>query len=91
MSMLGELSPHLVRDYWQIVKDTLREIFQWQEMGGVLDLQSEISSLPIEEQAIFYHADPLDVAADLADRGGSDLSIHGSGYDEILKRYGWRV
>jgi len=91
MPTLGELSPAVVRDYWQIVRSILQEIFQWSEIRGYQDLQIEISNLPIEEQAIFYHADPLDVAADLAGAGNTDLSIYGPRYDEILKRYKWRI
>jgi hypothetical protein len=56
-----------VDEYWELVKRTLEEVFQ--KPGSLADpLKSQISNRPAEEQLLFYHAEPLDVAADIAGR-----------------------
>ena len=51
--------------YWELVKKTLDEVFQ-KDTGSADDLRRDVWTSPPDEQWQFYHAEPLDVAADLA-------------------------
>jgi hypothetical protein len=51
--------------YWELVKDTLEKIFREPSTKAADDLRQDVAQSPREEQLIFYHAEPLDVAADI--------------------------
>lgn len=55
--------------YWDLVRKTLKEVFNQQEDSKVDQLKEKINdpNLPTNERQIFYHAEPLDIAADIAD------------------------
>ena len=73
--------------YWEIVSDTLREVFQASN-DRMDDLRATVQRLPEEDRVLFYHAEPLDVAADLAgvtEILPNQLEI----YDRILRDFQW--
>lgn len=78
----GELSPLFVKEYWSIVEDLLENVFRVPNSKGLTDLQNEIYQLTAEEQAYFFHAEPLDVAADLAGIWDQDLGRYEAAYDK---------
>ncbi len=61
------LSPEFRDEYWLRVKDTLRKVFG---KGGrcAEEARKKLEKLEQQSQTIFYHAEPLEVAADLAGR-----------------------
>ncbi len=70
--------------YWELVKDTLEKIFgQSSTKGAADDLRREVAQSPQEEQIIFYHAEPLDVAADLAGEVPNDHQLRN--YRDLVK------
>ncbi len=72
--------------YWELVKKTLSDVFQ-ADIGVVDALRKELNDLPAEEQLLFYHAEPLDVAADLADQRPDDGQV--KAYRQLAERVGW--
>jgi hypothetical protein len=67
----GELPPpHYVNEYWHRVRRALREVFQYSNEDDVEVLRTEVEKASMDTQTIFYHADPFEVAADLARRRG---------------------
>jgi hypothetical protein len=54
-----------VDEYWELVKRTLEEVFQAPQYLAD-SLKGRIEQLPADEQLLFYHAEPLDVAGDIA-------------------------
>lgn len=60
---------YFINQYWMLVKRTLFEILNQNnrdELTKEVDnLRDLVISRPIEEQMLFYHAEPLDVAVDL--------------------------
>jgi hypothetical protein len=51
--------------YWELVKDTLEKVFHEPSTKAADDIRQDVVQSPHEEQLIFYHAEPLDVAADI--------------------------
>jgi hypothetical protein len=73
-------------EYWRVVERTLDNVFN----GNPADarrLRQEIDTLSDDEQLIFYHAEPLDVAADLADVTPSSTQVQQ--YDALAQNLGW--
>ena len=67
------LSEDFRDEYWGRVKRTLQRVFH----GNPTDadrLRDKINAAPEETQTIFYHADPFEVAADLAGRREGPIS-----------------
>lgn len=55
----------VVNKYWDLVKRTLGEVFK-ENTNSADTLRKEASQRPADEQLQFYHAEPVDIAADLA-------------------------
>jgi len=73
--------------YWNLVKETLEHVFQ--KSAGVADvLRKEIDKRPAEEQLLFYHAEPLDVAADLARKHPNTSEVQA--YLSLASKAGWK-
>ncbi len=72
--------------YWELVKKTLCDVFH-AESGDADTLRRELSDRPAEEQLLFYHAEPLDVAADLADQRPDDTQV--KAYRQLADQVGW--
>lgn len=68
---------YFINQYWMLVKRTLFEILNQNnrdELTREVDnLRALVISRPIEEQMLFYHAEPLDVAVDLLGRKTANL------------------
>jgi hypothetical protein len=89
-----QLFPQVDR-YWDLVNKTLEKMLP--RIGStsvdnlrkcVDDLRREVSQSSAEEQVIFYHAEPLDVAADLA--GGEPPTNDDIGeYKRLAQQEGW--
>jgi hypothetical protein len=86
------LSPAAKEAFWKVVEDCLTEIhgLSLSEAGQRgRNLRAEIESPPQGLSSdIFYHAEPFDVACDLA---GNRLDVlqHRDQYDLILDRQHW--
>lgn len=64
--MDGRLNEYPYEDlYWRVVDATLRDVFGRADTG-IDALRRDIMAAPERERLMFYHNDPLDVAADLA-------------------------
>jgi len=62
-----------IERYWEIVKRTLREVFNAENLVERADaLKKKIDVSEPSDQVIFYHAEPIDVASDLVGRVGPD-------------------
>ncbi len=73
-------------EYWELVKKTLSDVFQAD--SDVADtLRGELSGRLAEEHLLFYHAEPLDVAADLADQRPDDGQV--KAYRQLADQVGW--
>lgn len=73
-------------EFWQVVGRALEHVFH----GNPADahqLRQEIDSLSDEEQLLFYHAEPLDVAADLADVTPTPVQVQS--YSGLAQSMGW--
>ena len=89
MSTIDSSSPYPEADrYWDIVKRTLGDVFK--ESPDPADvLRREMSQSSAEEQLQFYHAEPLDVAADLAGRRPDKKQI--KAYRKLADAADWRL
>ena len=82
---LGDLYPN-IDAYWDLVKKTLCDVFQAD--SDVADiLRGELGGRPAEEQLLFYHAEPIDVAADLVDQRPNDSQV--KAYRQLANQVGW--
>src|SRR5215472_13111001 len=58
--------------YWDLVKETLEKIYKKPSAADDADdLRHDVAQSSQEEQTIFYHAEPLDVAADIVGQAPS--------------------
>ena len=86
------LSPAARDTFWQVVEDCLTDIHGLppsEARRRSHDLRAEIESPPPGLSSdIFYHAEPFDVACDLA---GNQLDVlqYRDRYDLILDRHHW--
>ncbi len=77
--------------FWDVVKDCLRDIFGLTSKEATVRINQLRSDIEKDgkKHDIFYHAEPLDVAADLAnlhhDFSQAEIKI----YDAILNKRGW--
>ena len=72
--------------FWNLVQETLEHVFQ--ERAGLADaLKKEIGTRSAEEQLLFYHAEPLEVASDLVGKRPSADDI--KAYLQLASRAGW--
>lgn len=78
--------------FWDVVENCLVEFHGLSKRDAHLkrvDLRTHIESPPTEMSSeIFYHAEPFDVACDIAE-SPLDLSQYRSRYDQILNRHNW--
>ncbi len=74
--------------YWRLVRKTLEEVFG-KNPNSVGPLRRDVGTSPPDEQWSFYHAEPLDVAADLAGIGGI-TEEHVKKYRQIANGFKWR-
>jgi hypothetical protein len=79
-----------IQKYWDVVEEVLREIFKNNQANNIVDrLRPKIGQLPPEERDLFFHAEPLDTAADIAGRGNEDLKPLLADYRSITGRLKW--
>ena len=79
---------HIER-YWDMVRSAIEQIFQNSDVARqVDDFRREVSQSPEEEQILFYHAEPLDVAADLVG-STSPTAEQYRRYGELARRLSW--
>ncbi len=78
--------------FWEVVEDCLVEIHRLAKLDAherSMDLRTRIESPPTGMSSdIFYHAEPFDVACDIAERQ-LDLSQYRLQYNHILNRHNW--
>lgn len=72
-------------DYWVVVERTV-DLLGGQPYASTA-LRREVETTPADEQALFYHAEPLDVAADLVGRAPDPAEI--DAYGRLCTRLGW--
>ena len=77
----------VVDKYWRLVKRTLGEVFK-EKTDSVDALRTEVSQRPADEQLQFYHAEPLDIAADLAGRRPDENQV--KEYRSLADQFDWR-
>jgi hypothetical protein len=77
-----------INQYWDLVKRTLEEIFGV-DPAHADALRREVKTWPAQEQLLFYHAEPLDVAADLAGRPPTQHEVES--YTKRAASLGWYV
>jgi hypothetical protein len=86
------LSPRSKDDFWDVVEDCLRNFHQLTKPDAeqrARGLRRRIENPPPDISSdIFYHAEPFDVACDLADRE-LDLERNQAEYNSILERHKW--
>jgi hypothetical protein len=79
--------------FWAVVDDCLQEIFGIS--ASEADARSQKLRCEVEKTRpkrgteLFYHAEPIDVAADLAGKGRKLKSADWRKYDAILARRKW--
>ena len=76
-----------VDKYWGLVKRTLCDVFQ-EQTDSAATLRKEVSQRPADEQLQFYHAEPLDIAADLAGRRPNKSQV--KEYRKLADQCDWR-
>jgi hypothetical protein len=82
--------------YWDLVKKTLKQVFSLPDpilqdaLRGAEVLEQEVSKSLAQEQLLFYHAEPLDVAADLAGRPPVGEQIIRK-YNNLAADIGWTL
>lgn len=70
-----ETPPKEFRDqYWSTVVRTLKEVFDVGSTEDLDRLREKVDEAPAATQTAFYHAEPFDVAADLAGRRGDRVT-----------------
>ena len=60
-------------EYWWRVERTLQEVFR-SDPSAARERRKLVDGASPETQTIFYHADPFEVAADLAGRRGEPIT-----------------
>ena len=77
----------VVDQYWGLVQRTLCEVFK-DNTHSVDTLRKEVRCRPADEQLQFYHAEPLDIAADLAGKRPDTSQV--TEYRKLADHYGWK-
>jgi Fic family protein len=78
--------------YWELVRYTLLHILEQSEdvLKEAEQLRDLLQLRPIQEQILFYHAEPLDVAIDLSDKKSNQIdNNHIQHYLDVTKKFGW--
>ena len=83
-----------VEVFWDVVKDCLEQIYgigHAKAAAARAKLRRSVEQeLPRDSRALFYHAEPIDVARDLAGKDKDDLSdVDWKKYDSILAHRRW--
>jgi hypothetical protein len=66
---VDQLNPQDIRNYWDQVEEILKGSFKVSDedtRAYVDDIQKRLQDTPADTQLYFYHANPFEVAADLA-------------------------
>ena len=64
---MTHLNDRYVDRYWKLVEDILLNIFKVDpSKTPIRRLRYQVSQFPEDQEDLFYHAEPLDIAADLA-------------------------
>ena len=66
-------SEQFKNEYWRRVERTLKEVFDTNPVVAK-QLRDRVDDAPSGTQTAFYHADPFEVAADLAGRRGEQIT-----------------
>ena len=78
-----------VDTYWQVVRRTLSEVFGQTDSRDMEKLRHQVEGSPPAERTMFYHAEPLDVAADLAEQRPTPEQVRQ--YLNIAKNCKWEL
>lgn len=57
--------------FWKVVRDCIREfhsVCAKRSLEAATRLRRKVNAMPIEELELFYHAEPFEVACNLAER-----------------------
>jgi hypothetical protein len=92
MEGVAMISRHAKDSFWEAIQDCLVEIYGLPRSKAVAKSSAfrkrvETAS-PQRHADIFYHAEPIDVAKDIAGEE-RDLTKYRQQYDEILARHKW--
>jgi hypothetical protein len=78
---------------WEVVQDCLESIFGLEHAEAIAlreQLRTTLAGSSHERAGnLFYHAEPIDVASDLAGRKRPLAEADWKKYDTILARHGW--
>lgn len=78
-------------EYWKLVHETLMLVFQLprqQALRLVDNRRLQFNDRPFDEQLQFYHAEPLDIAADLAEKRPNDVDVNA--YLKLASKLHWK-
>ena len=77
--------------YWGLVQKTLQDVFNAKsdELREFRNLRKRVNESELEERQIFYHAEPLDVAADLAGQPPTPKQVNQ--YLNIARERKWNL
>ncbi len=78
------------KEYWDLVKKSLHGIFHVNptRTDALVDtLRKNITTWPAQEQLLFYHAEPLNIAADLV--GERPTETQTQDYIKLATADGW--
>jgi hypothetical protein len=75
-----------IEKFWKLVGETLYRVFKT-PYDRIERVRGWINERPDQEQLLFYHSEPLDVAADIARERPGRVEI--DRYREIAKEHGW--
>lgn len=83
-----------VQTFWEVVQDCLEQIYGLTRAKALATSAKFRKSVeeksPRDSRALFYHAEPIDVARDLAGKAKDDLSeVDWKKYDSILAQRKW--
>ncbi len=81
----SSIPPIQIDEYWYVVRKTVEEVFNCKDTSGVDRLRTEILRSKADEQILFYHAEPLDVAADLSGKSPGEEEI--KKYNQLVERH----
>ena len=70
------LPPHLSHadKYWELVRKTLNDIFSKSPSDADL-LEYDVYNMPLAQQELFYHAEALTIASEIADQEPTSSQI----------------
>ena len=77
-------------EYWRVVEATMTQVFNVPARTAadcIKKLRFQFNDWPIDQQILFYHSDPLDVAADLAQKRPDPAQIND--YRALASKFQW--